>query len=959
MAIVVCAGCAEAPPEPVDVAVRADAVCVPVWNPTWQEGSGANNYWVEYAISGGTVVSASLELPNGSRVTLANRFGKWVGGTSFIATNTQVIVHARNSLGQAAQTLPFPYFTTKTPVTDPCAGAGDDGGVVDAGVIDAGVDAGVVDAGVRDAGVIDAGVVDAGCAPPPWNAVWTQGSGANNWWVEFAISGSTVASASLELANGSRVTLASQFGKWVGSAPAAIARGSLVVVQATNTLGQAVRTVPFGYLDVTAPQTASCFPPPPPSQFNVPLATPSINGYTLINAFPGVAFSLPAAIAWPPNSAAPFVLERVGRIVRITGTTRREVVNFAARVRQVSEQGALGMALHPAFGNGTGPNAFVYVWYNSSSGTQRLARFTWNPTAQTFGAELVMLEEAEQSMFHNAGHLQFGPDGFLYFANGDDGNAANQQTISRALFAGMFRVDVDRRGGAVSHAPPRQPTGGTSTGYFIPNDNPFVGVPGANEEFWALGLRNPFGWSFDRQTGALWLGDVGGELREEVDLIVRGGNYQWPYRDGDIVLQSTQVTIGTDSPPVYTYPHAEMADLSAILGGFIYRGAALPELAGKYVYSDWPSGRVWALDVGSSPVRRTTLVDNKTNAQPMAVGEDNNGEIYLLQSGTISRLVRDTTSQAMPALLSQTGLFGNLATLGIDPSFVPYEVNSPLWSDGAAKLRWLRVPTGQRVTVNTNGTLTFPVGTIFVKHFELPPAVVPVGRTRRLETRVLVVASDTVYGVTYRWNAEGTDAQLVTEPTDETIVDTTQQSRNWHYPSLSQCWSCHRPENRVLGFNPPQLAMIEAGGTSQLTRLIARGVFAAGAFSTPPVPQTRPSDTSATLESRALSYLASNCGPCHHAGASYLGGGPTWNASLGVPLANRGLINAPHHNGNVVRLLGLPANAPLIAPGNPSGSLLLARMRSINSDLAMPPLTYNVVDTESAALIEAWIRSLP
>ncbi|MDP2269669.1 MAG: lysyl oxidase family protein [Archangium sp.] len=237
--------------------MRSDAVCVPVWNPTWQEGSGANSWWAEYAVApgagGGSVVAVSLRLPNGTVIALANRFGKWVNSTPFIATNTQVIVLARNSLGQTAQTLPFQYLTINTPVTDPCNGIPEDAGVVDAGAVDAGVDA-----GVRDAGVIDAGVADAGCAPPPWNAVWSQGSGANIWWVEYVISGSTVASASLELPSGSRITLSSMFGKWVGSAPSAIPVTTQVIVHATNTLGQAVRTVPFRYLADTTPQTAAC-----------------------------------------------------------------------------------------------------------------------------------------------------------------------------------------------------------------------------------------------------------------------------------------------------------------------------------------------------------------------------------------------------------------------------------------------------------------------------------------------------------------------------------------------------------------------------------------------------------------------------------------------------------------------------------------------------------------------------
>ncbi|MBX3199143.1 MAG: PQQ-dependent sugar dehydrogenase [Labilithrix sp.] len=696
-----------------------------------------------------------------------------------------------------------------------------------------------------------------------------------------------------------------------------------------------------------------------------PLTTPSLGGYALVDAFPSsVSLTLPSAIDWPDgDDAAPFVLERTGTIVAIEDGTARRVLDIASRVALVSESGALGMALHPAFGDGSGPSPYVYLWYNARGtpkNTQRLSRFTWSPASRTFdpASEAVLVAQEEERPEHNAGRIQFGPDGFLYFGNGDDLTSETHQRIDRGLFGGIFRIDVDSRGGAISHPPPRQPASGATSGYYIPNDNPFVGTPGALEEYFALGLRNPFGFSFDRATGALWAADVGDTWREEIDLVVAGGNYEWPHREGDLLRGGPPTTIGTPRAPAYVYTHAEMGDLSAVLGGFVYRGQDLPELAGKYVFSDWPSNRIWALDTTKTPATRATLVDDQWRRVPAALGEDRRGEIYVMHGDTIAKLARDPKPADVPRRLSETILFEDVATLTPDPSLVPYEINAPLWSDAATKQRWIHVPAGERVALADDGSLEAPVGTVFVKHFELPASVTPKARTRRLETRVLVVGDETTYGLTYRWNAAGTDAELLHESVDEVIEGAGSGAPlTWSYPSFGQCWSCHRAENRVLGFTAGQLRRTAADGESQLAALALRGVLSESDVATWPPALAVPSDAAASLEERATAYLAANCSGCHHAGASYLGGGQTWNASPGVALAERGLVGAPHHNYPTANALGLGA-APLVAPGNPDGSFLLARMKSTDPDLRMPPLGRNVVDPEGVLVVEQWIRSL-
>jgi hypothetical protein len=237
----------------------------------------------------------------------------------------------------------------------------------------------------------------------------------------------------------------------------------------------------------------------------------------------------------------------------------------------------------------------------------------------------------------------------------------------------------------------------------------------------------------------------------------------------------------------------------------------------------------------------------------------------------------------------------------------------------------------------------------------------------------MVVGSETTYGYTFRWNAVGTDADLVREGTDETLTDTaTNTSQVWHYPSSGECWECHRngyadadntqrnDKYRILGFIPVQLGMpvLDHGApTDQRLVLAAKGAFDAALVPAMGPGLPRPSDTTRTLEERAYAYLAANCSPCHHENATYTGGGETWLAHYGAGnLAARHLTDVAKNYSMALRI-GIPKGR-LVVPKAPSASILLARMKSTDPDLRMPPLASNVVDTHGAALIEAWINSL-
>jgi len=702
-------------------------------------------------------------------------------------------------------------------------------------------------------------------------------------------------------------------------------------------------------------------PDVPPKEF--PLATPPLFGYSLVDAFPNTFLSGAMDMDWPAGSNKPFVLQRGGHIVRLNGDgTRALVLDFESVVAARAEAGALSMALHPKFADAAAPQPYVYVWYNAE-GTpthQRLSRFTWNPTTNLFdrASEVMLVDQTEAKPEHNGARIRFGPDGFLYFGNGDDTrNNETPQTLSGGLFSGVFRIDVDSRGGAISHAPPKQPLNAVTTGYMIPNNNPFVGVAGAAEEYYALGFRNPYGFTFDKATGKLWLGDVGDTWREEINEVLPGANYGWPLYEGNVKRRDGEPAIGPYKAPFYEHTHAAIGDLSAIGAGHVYRGTALPELAGKLIFSDWPTGRIWALDLTNG--KRQSLVESNMEA-PVGFGQDAAGEVYIIGWSKIQKIAR-AAPHGVPLKLSQTGIFRSPTSMNLPSSVVPYEIKSALWSDGAAKKRFVYIPAGKTASIDAKGDVKLPPGSLLIKQFDLPDSANPKnGRTKKLETRVMVVGNDTIYGLTYRFNPKGFDADLVLETIEEQIDDTTNpdESRLWHFPSTGECWSCHRAENRVLGFRGEQMNFATvAGGQNQLAAFAAKGLLDAASVTTAPAAIASPTDTSASAEARATAYLAANCSGCHHPGASFLGGGDTWNAMPGVAAQDRGLINKPNNNPPMATKLGIP-NAPLIAPGNPAGSILRQRLNSADQDTRMPPLLRSKVDPVAISVIDAWITSL-
>ena len=741
----------------------------------------------------------------------------------------------------------------------------------------------------------------------------------------------------------------------------------------------------------------------------MPAVAGPTGAWTVSVAFPNLTFEDAVLMIAEPGTNRLYVCGHQGIIWFFTNNpnanSKTVFLDIRSRTQGYESCGLLGMAFHPEFHQPGSPNrGYVYVYYSYSPNPvpgpnpppfdtptyDRLSRFTVPDDSLVAdpNSELVLVNQYDRHIWHDGGSLFFGDDGFLYFANGDEGGVSDPnntaQKLNGGLFSGVFRIDVNRDP-AKSHPIRRQPLSGgsgsppsSSGNYYIPNDNPFQDPNGGLlEEFWALGVRSPHRTTFDPVTKQIWLGDVGQDSYEEVDIIQKGGNYQWPYREGLHAgpKPTPSPLIGTDQPPVYDYPHAQ--GNGCVIGGYVYRGALFAtELGGKYIFGDNGSGRIWSMSYdGFNPPTLTSLCNMPaatTWTGLSGFGLDENGELYMCKMGATERIYKlartGTPPPPPPALLSQTGAFADLSMLTPTNGLIPYDVNTPLWSDGAVKRRWIAVPNdgapysaNEAIGFGATGEWTFPNGTVFIKHFDLPvddrnPSIV-----RRLETRLL--ARDTngaVYGVTYKWRADNSDADLLTGSLSEdiTITNTSGGTRiqNYYYPSPQDCLACHNPNaNYVLGIKTRQLNRNFTYPATGRTDNQLRAWNHLGLLN-PAINETNISsyaklvalsDSTASLEDRARSYLDANCAQCHRPKGVFT----YFDARYDTPLANQQIIN-----GAVINPLGIDGTR-VIVPQSTNQSVMYQRLNTTAS-FKMPPLGRNVIDDQAVSVFIGWINSV-
>ncbi|TDB68877.1 PQQ-dependent sugar dehydrogenase [Arundinibacter roseus] len=365
--------------------------------------------------------------------------------------------------------------------------------------------------------------------------------------------------------------------------------------------------------------------------------TPTPTGpaqFSVQEAFQGLSFRDPVELVHAEDgSNRLFVIEQRG-LIRSFSTTQSNpsantFLDISGKVQSGGEMGLLGLAFHPDFKN----NGYFFVNYTRDNPRESvIARYqVSNPATGVADpqSETILFTYAQPFGNHNGGSVHFGPDGFLYIATGDGGSGGDPQNNSqnrKNLLGKILRVDVNS----------------TAKGaYGIPSDNPFAGNQEQfREEIYAYGLRNPWKISFDKTQNQLWAADVGQNETEEIDLIVKGGNYGWRLKEGDDCYNPSS---NCEQPglidPVWEY--AQSNGDRSVTGGYVYRGALTPDLTGRYIYGDFVSGRIWALDPQADGANRNVLLVEKVGSIS-TFGVDEKNELYFCnyQDGKIYRIVK-------------------------------------------------------------------------------------------------------------------------------------------------------------------------------------------------------------------------------------------------------------------------------------------------------------------------------
>jgi uncharacterized repeat protein (TIGR03806 family) len=459
--------------------------------------------------------------------------------------------------------------------------------------------------------------------------------------------------------------------------------------------------------------------------------------------------------------------------------------------------------------------------------------------------------------------------------------------------------------------------------YAIPPDNPFANG-GGRPEIFAVGFRNPWRFSFDRETGDLWLGDVGQHAWEEIDRVVLGGNYGWSVMEGPDCFGADTCDTAAHVAPVASYRNTGGA---SVIGGVVSRGGAVPGGGATYLFSDFFFGTIFGIDVATGAVEEIGEGAGGVSAWAESAG----GDVYALRyRGGIARLspVVQAGEDPFPRRLSATGCVDVRDPRAATEGTLPYDVRVPFWSDGADKTR--AVAVAGAASIGADGDWDLPPGTVLVKSFfrgETP-----------VETRLLVRHVDGGWaGYGYAWREDGSDADFV-----ETTREATVAGAPWVFPATRECAGCHTEvAGGSLGWTSAQLAV---GDQLQV-------LADAGAVGEVPAADPLPiASEGATVEAQARAYLDVNCAMCHRPD------GPDGRASMDLryatALPEAELCDAPPRGGD----LDIDG-AVLLAPGEPTRSVLSARLRSTGF-AHMPPIGIRTVDAEGADLVDAWIAGM-
>lgn len=694
--------------------------------------------------------------------------------------------------------------------------------------------------------------------------------------------------------------------------------------------------------------------------------------YLLERVFPQLEFNHPVELLPIPGTNRMLVVEVDGRILSFPADESVETADLAIHIGD-SIEGATrtyGFAFHPDFDR----NRQCFISYVTRPGEPHgthVSRFrvtSVDPLKIDVASEEIVITWLAGG--HNGGSLQFGPeDGLLYISTGDaappfppDPERTGQDITD--LEGSILRIDVD-------HPTADRP-------YSIPDDNPFLSTPGARGEVWTYGHRNPWRMSFDRETGHLWVGDVGWEMWEMVYRVQRGANYGWSILEH---VQSVNPEAPRGPTPIVpaTAAHSHTESRS-VTGGYVYRGSRLPDLVGTYLYGDYVTGRVWGINgEADDPGTPQELLDD--SIQIICFGQDHNRELFVVDyGGAIYRLVKNPdagTDHSFPQRLSETGLFSSVKDMALAPGVIPYDVNAAPWEDGTTASRFLAVPGLEKLGVhqtsnvqkgNLKGEWSYPDGSVLGKTISLEVASTSGTRQHRLETQILYRFNDSWRAFSYHWNNEQTDAVLSDGKAIDRIYsrpdaasDSGTQPQTWHFASQTECLLCHSSRGgTVYGFRIEQLNRnFDYGENSdnQLRTLAHLELFeeAFGKQMSATAPKVNqlpkmasPHSTNQDLQERVRSYLHVNCSHCHRRGG---GGTAAIELVRNLSLKNTRIISRPTQGS-----FGI-VDPWIVAPGDPDRSILYYRMSKVGRG-RMPHFASRVIDDKGLALIREWIAQL-
>lgn len=695
-------------------------------------------------------------------------------------------------------------------------------------------------------------------------------------------------------------------------------------------------------------------------------------------AFPNLKFVQPLDLSPAPGSDRLFVAEQAGRILSFPN---RQEIGAADLVVDLKEShpdltAVYAITFHPNFE----ANRKVYICYiqgNDKPDGTFVSEFTIvGDVAASDGttAKPPTIDPASERVIirwwsggHNGCSLKFGPEGYLYISTGDGGAPSPPDPLMAGqdvsnLLSNILRIDVD-------HPSADRP-------YGIPADNPFVEMDNARPEIWAFGFRNPWRMSFDRVKGDLWVGDVGWQLWEMIYRVERGANYGWPIMEGpQPALPESKRGPAPISPPVVFHAHSEAASMT---GGFVYHGSRLPELQGVYVYGDFQSGKVWGLKHDGRQVTWQKELA-QTPLQLVSFGEDNSGEIYLVdyqRTQQIYRLVPnpdDGLHATFPRKLSETGLFTDVVSQTPASGALRYEINAHHWADHTQSERWMAIPGTEPVQIESDSKWIIPNGAVLAKTVSIEMTKGDPTTLRRLETQILHREADSWRPYTYAWSDDQTDAELVPSLGFSRLLSVQDASapeglreQTYRFAARSECQMCHNPWVEMkttsvgiqtaspLGLSLMQLNRQSDGNDSenQLVSLQKAG-WISGKIPTAPKEAARftdPYQATAPLNDRVRSYLHVNCAHCHQ---PHAGGSAIIDLAYDVKLEDTKLVNAKPGQG----AFGI-SDAALIRPGDPSGSVLHYRLAKTGSG-RMPRIGSEEIDEIAVSMIREWIREMP